>query len=200
MAVTKVTTHNTDALARLLYQYRDSTNLKSLITAIFGTQVQDIENAIYQLMTRLDIDNSEGDQLDGIGEIVGQERQGLSDDLYKLWLKAKIGKNTSEGDLERVISIWSLFNPDATVIHIYEYFPASISISSNSALDPVYASYLTEILGFMQGIVCAGISVSTIIVFDPDNAFGFYGATDAGGFGDLNDSEVGGEFSYIEIE
>ena len=199
MSITKITTHDADALARLLYQYQDSTKLKTMVTALFGTQVQEIEDAVYQLLTRLDIDNSEGDQLDLIGEIVGQSRLGLSDLLYKVWIKAKIAQNVSEGDLERVISIWRLFNPDATVVKIYEYFPASISISSNAALDVAYAAYLAEIFGFMQSVVCAGVSVSNIIVFDPDNAFGLYGSTNAGGFGDLDDSGVGGKFSYIEI-
>ena len=57
MSIAKITTHNADALARLLYQYRDSTKLQGLITALFGTQVQEIEDAGYDLLTRLDIDN-----------------------------------------------------------------------------------------------------------------------------------------------
>ncbi len=195
MSITKITTHSIDALARLLYQYRDSTRLQGLITALYGTQAQELEDAIWQLLTRLDINTSEGEQLDRIGEIVGQPRYGMADDLYRIWLKARIGRNTSEGDIERVISIWKLFNPEATTVQLVENFPAEMAIYSDTGLDP---SYSAEILEFMQQVTGAGIRFGYAVAFDPDNAFGFSGSTNAGGFGDATDPDTGGELSSLE--
>lgn len=198
MSITQITTHNIDALARLLYQYKNSSNLQGLITGLFGTQVQELEDALWPLFDRLNIDTQEGTQLDGIGSIVGQTRMGLSDDLYRIWLKAKIAKNVSEGDIERVISIWQLFNPDATTIEIREAYPAEVDIYSNAALT-VDSGYFDSIFIFMQQVVVAGVAVGYVAVFDSDNPFGFIGDTLSSGFGDTGDAEIGGELGYIEL-
>ncbi|MEW5804676.1 MAG: DUF2612 domain-containing protein [bacterium] len=194
MTITKITTHNTDALARLLYQYRNSTMLHSLMAALFGTQVQEIEDALWALFGLLDIDHSEGIQLDKIGTIVGHARLGMSDALYRIWLKAKIAQNVSEGDIERVISVWQLFVPGATKIHVVENFPAEVILYSNASPDPAYESL---IISSMQKVVGAGIKFGWMYMFNPANAFQFLGDTGGGGFGDLDNPNIGGEFSYI---
>ena len=221
MPVARITTHNTDALARLLYQYKDSTKLQGLITALFGTQVQELEDALYPLFERLDLDSQEGKQLDGIGSIVGQSRLGLDDDLYRIWIKARIGQNVSEGDIERIISVWKLINSPATTIQLVEHFPAEVALYSDAAIDIVLdltteggadivaeddtgiavniTAYMEYIWAFMQKILSAGVKVAYVAVFDPDNAFGFYGSSHAGGFGDLSNTNAGGELGYIEL-
>lgn len=62
-----------NSLNLLLYQYRDSPNLKELITELLR-EYEVLGMALESLRTRLDIDLSVGAQLDGIGEIVGQPR------------------------------------------------------------------------------------------------------------------------------
>ncbi|MEW5803895.1 MAG: DUF2612 domain-containing protein [bacterium] len=219
--ITPITSHSIDAAKRLLYQYADKKKLKDLLDALFGLQVQRIEDASWPLLTRLDIDGSEGEQLDRIGSIVGQARMGLDDPVYRIWLKAKIGKNVSESDMERVISIWKLINTNATVIRVTEHFPAEIAIYSNAPVDltwdltteggadlvqenditmsAIVTNYVRYIFNFAQEVVGAGIRVGYIAVFDSDDAFGFENSTNSGGFGDLNDVDAGGELSYIEL-
>lgn len=221
MSITKITTHNANAIARLLYQYRDSTKLQSLITALYGTQVQEIEDAVYGLTGRLDIDTASGIQLDGIGSIVGQSRLGLDDFFYRIFLKARIGKNVSEGDIERILSVWKLFDPDATSINLQENFPAEVAIVSNAPIlgadylmtdggdyivtdggDYIMCSltsYAGYIDSFMQDMVGAGIKFGySVVVATDDSNFGFVGSSGLG-FGDTADPDVGGIFSYIEL-
>lgn len=62
-----------DSLDLLLYQYRDSPVLRALITELLR-EYEVIGSVLESLRSRLDIDASEGVQLDGIGEIVGQPR------------------------------------------------------------------------------------------------------------------------------
>ncbi|QDP66986.1 MAG: hypothetical protein Unbinned3138contig1000_28 [Prokaryotic dsDNA virus sp.] len=62
-----------DGLARLIWQYQNSPKVKALIASVLA-EFEDIGAATEELRTRLDIDASFGEQLDGIGEIVGQPR------------------------------------------------------------------------------------------------------------------------------
>jgi hypothetical protein len=57
----------------LLYQYSSSPKLRDLVLAITAEYCT-LQEVLLQLQTRLDIDQSRGQQLDLIGEIVGQPR------------------------------------------------------------------------------------------------------------------------------
>ena len=156
-----------------------SANLKALATALAGNQVQDIEDAMRDFLYGLSIDDSEGDQLDHIGEIVGEERLGKTDALYRIAIKIKIGENTSEGTLEKVITIWRLLAPGDDVI-ITEDPPAKIDISS-----PTFSGTVAELVYIkerLQNVLSGGVALNQLIVVDPTK-FGF-GAT-MGGFNTL---------------
>lgn len=59
--------------SRILYQYADSPKVKGLILALLD-EFDTLDEVFRELETRLDIDESVGEQLDLIGEIVGQPR------------------------------------------------------------------------------------------------------------------------------
>ena len=63
MSITQITTHEQDALDRVIEQYKNSLNLLAIIS-VFAKQVQETENAFISLVNRVDIDTSEGVQLD----------------------------------------------------------------------------------------------------------------------------------------
>ena len=73
-------------LDRLIWQYRDSPNVRALIVSALS-EFDDIGSAIVGLRTRLDIDVATGAQLDGIGEIVGVLRPSstpvLADEIFE---------------------------------------------------------------------------------------------------------------------
>ena len=193
--VTKITTHIEDAKNRLLFQYKNSTKLHDLTDAFFLEQVQDIEDALYGLLNRLNIDGSSGIQLDHIGNIVGQEREGFSDTIYRLFLKAKIGQNISCGDIERVLSIWSLIT-QAGIIELIEAYPAEVDLWTDTPLDAAIIDIAFELI---QKVVSAGVAVHHVGVFDPDEAFAFEGGgAETKGFGSIYDIELGGKLSYIQ--
>ncbi len=167
MRATPITTHETDAIARLLYQYKDKPNIESLIKDLFTTQIQELEDAIIPLYTRLSIDDSIGVQLDEIGEIVGQERLGLQDDAYRVFIKAKIGVNVSESDIPRVIDVWKLIT-NATINQLIETFPAEVNFYYDVPIDD---SLKDLVFLLMQKVVGAGIGVGFLAVFVVGNAF-----------------------------
>ncbi len=193
----RITDHIDAARRRLLQQYKHSPRLLALIGILFGAQVQDLEDAAWQLYGRLDIDTVEGTQLDRIGAVVGLSRSGWSDDLYRLLLKARIGKNVSHGTLEDVISVWRLI-ARADKVQVVETYPAQIDLYSDTPIDGELAAFVREL---MQDVVAAGVRVDFLaIIFSSTNAFGFDpDDPDVNGFGDYNDAEVGGELAYIQM-
>jgi len=189
--------HTTDGAARLLHQYRPAIRLKALMDALFGQQMQDLENHAHQLYGLLDIDAGQGAQLDLIGTIVGQSRMGHSDRIYKLLLKAKIGANVSHGTIEDVIGVWRLL-AQANQVQVVEVYPAQVDLYSDTPIDGAIAAFVRVL---MQKVVAAGVRVDFLaIIYSSTNAFGFDGEDPTiGGFGDYNDAGAGGEFAYIQL-
>lgn len=180
MNVVQINTHAEDAKNRLLFQYQGKTNIEALLDSLGGQQIQDLEDVLFTFDQRLDIDNSVGVQLDRVGTIVGQARRGLDDAAYRLLLKAKAGRNVSEGDIERVLSVWKLITT-GTVIQVIESFPAEVELFSDIPLSDELAP---AALALMQEVVSAGVRVVSSVI-SPENAFGFEDSIGTLGFDDL---------------
>ena len=116
--------------------------ISDLCNSLFGNQIQDLENAARTLLYSLSIDRSEGDQLDQLGTIVGQSRLGYNDEYYRILLKVKIGINISEGDIERILTLWKLLTGTDNVT-LTELFPGKIKLSTDEDLG-------ADILTFMK--------------------------------------------------
>ena len=195
--IAKISDHIEASKRRLLQQYKGSPRIASLIEILFGQQVQEIEDAAHQFYSRLDIDNAEGVQLDRVGTIVGLTRIGWEDSVYRILLKAKIGKNVSHGTIEDVISVWRLL-AQANEVQVVETYPAQVDLYSDTPIDGTIATFVRDL---MQDVVAAGVRVDFLaIVYSSDNAFGFDGVDpNVNGFGDYGDPGVGGEFAYIQL-
>jgi len=140
---------------------------KQLLTDLIGTKVQELEEVFRKLLLRLDVDNAVGTQLDGIGSIVGQAREGNDDDKYKILIKLKIGINVSEGTIEDIITIWKLVT-NGTNVTVEEVFPAKVKLTT----DEYVTEDLTWIKEKMEQILAGGVGIKSIIVDDPTR-FGF---------------------------
>lgn len=165
--VKKITTHEVDALSRIITQYKGDRGIERMIKS-GAVQIQELENAAFPLFSRLSIDSMIGTQLDLIGDIVGQNRQGQDDITYRVFLKAKIGINTSSGTIEDVLSVWKILLPDAT-LELTELFPAEISLVTDAILTDAQKDFLKD----FDDILSAGVRLSSVINYDPDNAFAF---------------------------
>jgi len=193
--ITPITTHVEDAKKRLLYQYKHSPNIAALIDALCQG-LQDVEDAAVAMYGRMDIDGSEGEQLNGTGGVVGLPRGGWSDEVYTLALKARCGQLVSKGSLSEVVSIFELIS-QAGRVHAVEAYPAEVDLYSDTPVDETLARFVFEL---MQTVSGGGIDINYTAVFSPDNAFGFESVDDTiGGFGDVNDASAGGKIAYIQM-
>jgi len=142
--------------------------ISKLCECFFGNQIQELENKARELLYILNIDNSEGTQLDNIGTLVGQSRLGYNDEYYRILLKVKIGINVSEGDIERVLTLWKLIAGTINV-HLIELFPAKIKLETYEYLGDDIFIFLKEVA---KDALAGGVGIDTILVID-STKFGF---------------------------
>ena len=137
--IVEITDHGADALTRLIQQYKGSPRIQALLCA-FLDPVGDAEADVYDLLTEaLDISVAVGDQLDLIGEIVGEVRNGRTDADYRKGLRTKIRINRSHGRIEDLIEVailWELITAD-NAVEVEEKPPAAVVVTLHSTpLDP----------------------------------------------------------------
>ena len=198
---TKITTHETDAFNRLLSQFKEKEKLSAMITAFAG-QKQKIEDALFDVYTKRQVNTAFGKTMDKIGTIIGRNRRGMTDSAYRYWLYGQIGINTGKGTNENVINIFK-FLTQTNKVTIYHYYPAHIFLQANTDISGLD---LQTVLYICQQVVPAGVKVIGIGWYvDPDpeipdaEVFMFAGSEQGKGFGDLDDPDIGGKFSKLQV-
>ncbi len=96
------------------------TNVEKFLGAVLAP-IQDVEDALQQLKTGRSIDTAVGAQLDAIGKLVGQSRDGVTDDeIYRRYIRARISTNKSDGLIEDILTIADLivYDDDAEYLII----------------------------------------------------------------------------------
>ena len=96
----------TRLLGRLYTQFRDATSWRLWVTDVIAPQAQALEDGFQTLLTLLDVDNSQGVQLDRIGRLIGQARLGVTDVVYRTYLRARIQANRSDGAPEALYRVF----------------------------------------------------------------------------------------------
>jgi hypothetical protein len=197
---TKIDTHAEEALGRLPQQFRGKDRIDGLIRS-FVAQIQDAEDAAWQLYNLRSVDADEGVQLDMIGRIVGQPRGGVTDPLYRRYLRARILTNSSTGTVEDLIRVTGAVLGTLTGfgIEVESFPPASVTVRVINSGDKVVSPEVAEILiEFLRDAVAGGVRIfaETSEALE-DGTFTFDGGAGLG-WGDSTDSNVGGVWASVE--
>lgn len=179
----------------------------------FAAQVQVLENTIMDVYLYRGIDSAliygaahgfgdsatENPILDGIGDIVGQPRNLLSNAKYAIMIKAKIQMNATQGEPERIIAALQAITttPGNTPKHIdyQNSFPAGITLTVEN--PDVIPSRLQDI---MESVVSGGVSVvihqrgGRPFCFSLDGVHPYYAS--GKGFGINSTDPNGGQLAY----
>ncbi len=94
-----------------------SLNNQQKFLVVVGTEGQEAESALQQVYSGYWIDNATGDQLDVLGRVVGQLRNGMTDDDFRRLIRARISVNRSKGTIASVLSVAKLVVADDTVYY-----------------------------------------------------------------------------------
>lgn len=145
-----VLNHLTNALERLAQQYKGKPFIEGILRVLAG-EMQEIEVVLQDLLGMQNIDTADGAQLDVLGRIVMQDREGASDDDYRIRIRAKILVNKSSGTADELIDIFTLLISDSTMVgatvSVDEYPPASVVVRIGGIMLTLpVASRLAQIL------------------------------------------------------
>lgn len=94
-----------DAEGWLLSQFRESPNILKLLR-VFTTELQEIESsATIPLLYSRTVEEAQGQQLDNLGVLLKVQRNGLTDDQYRVLLKLVGLKKTNRGTIDDILNI-----------------------------------------------------------------------------------------------
>lgn len=140
--ITEITDHAADAVDRLPQVYKDApktwtgfwagtpdaTAWETVLRAFAGP-AQDLETVMNSMLNERDLDSAEGVNLDRIGQIVGEPRQGDTDEVYRDRIIGQIAENNSDGTAANLIDITTIqVDDELEDLIVFEAFPAKVRI------------------------------------------------------------------------
>lgn len=195
------------AVALLIDIFQSKEKFVQLLSS-YTEQTQELEDAIFQVFYAFYVGTAVGEQLEAIGEIVGEGRGGLSDADYRVRIRTRILINKSSGTINDILTIMELTlgNPLAT-FHYQPDYPAGFTIDINGVpLTPTQADTIGLLL---DSLTPAGVRYNSRYaevddgVTDPNEAIFRFSSnpttpsTDAArGFAPTNQT-AGGHFAGI---
>lgn len=149
--------HVQEALDRLPTQYTTDTGVTTLLAKLAGP-AQAIENTLQDMLVDRAVDTAEGAQLDIIGKLVGQPRNGQDDDVYRRYIRARIKTSRSKGIVEDLIRIATLVIDDLDArIWVDQQGVAAVSIVVQDAgIDEDTAA---ATISFLRLAIAGGVRV-----------------------------------------
>ena len=203
--VGRITTHRADALGRLLQQSKNRPNITGVVGA-FADAVQGLEDLAYPVLSGRQLNQAVGAQLDGIGELVGQARDGQDDATYRLFLAGRIYANNSAADTETIIAlVTQVFGAKSVQVispfsagHAHRKAPAVLGIEVGS--PSIATSLYPSAIQVLRDSLAAAVRISFVSVYDVAQSFavngplagsGLDGAKDAMGMATLIFSDAG---------
>lgn len=111
------------AYARLTDWLQDQSNIEKLLSGLLapgGT----LEAEFEAHRNSLDVDQATGGALDLLGAAVGEARKNRTDDLYRIFVKARILVNKSRGNTKDIYGVLRLLVDPTNTLDIVKYSPA----------------------------------------------------------------------------
>jgi len=116
------------AAGLLIDLFREKPLFLKLLSS-YVDETQELENEIFELRNAFWVDTAIGAQLDGIGQIVGITRDGASDTIYRIRIKARILINLSSGTPNQILELVRALSPASAPDPTYTpWFPAAFAI------------------------------------------------------------------------
>jgi hypothetical protein len=156
-----VTTHVITGLARLGQQFINAADLRAL-QASYLKEVQALEDALWAMLTDT-LETAIGAQLEVIGRIVGQQRGSLTDEPYRVFLRAAIAANKSRGTGEDLILVTSLMLGGLSTFILTEYPRAFVLIEP--LISTLYPDIMIRVL---RRTKAGGVRLQLIVVPEGD--------------------------------
>lgn len=123
-------------------------------------RVQELEDAALDLRLVLGLDDATGGWLDRLGRIVGETREGLDDQTYRRFVRARLAINASEGGVEELLSIGRALGGGTALYH--PAYPAAYQLTLVTP-TPSPASLDARLRQRITDATASGVGVALII-------------------------------------
>jgi len=188
--LTFISDHEDQAIARLVTQFRGEEYIEGIVASLVS-EIQSLEDVFEELATERDVMNAVGEQLDLLGDLVGESRNGRDDGEYRIGIFIRIGSNVSHGTPEDLLAILILAT-GSDWGRIVELFPAAFnlycedfgSIVGEDLYDIIYRTAPAAI-GSTLIVTGGGEARGDLLVFDLPGEHETYGGK---GLSELNTS------------
>lgn len=120
---THIADHADRAAARLTQQFREGVSVPALVRALSGGY-QQLEDVLWEIRLRRAVSAAEGVQLDVLGRIVGQPREGRTDAVFRIWVLARVRLNKGSGRPEDILHVFAAITQGTTKLQLEEQYPA----------------------------------------------------------------------------
>lgn len=120
MSIEQITDYGIKNKPPWLIEYFKDSNIKGILEAD-DQQFNEIEGTLFDMLSKLWIDDATGEQLDVIGIHIGLDRNGREDDIYRTLIKTKIEVNVGSGQPEKVIEVIRILFETTTIEYTPEY-------------------------------------------------------------------------------
>jgi hypothetical protein len=166
MSLTQITDHVARGKALNIEWFKGKPNWEGLLE-VFLEELQEVEDVLWALLTDRWIDTATDAQLDQVGAILEEPRNGNDDDTYRTLIRVKALLLTSKGEPERIMQIVKLAT-DSTLVHTVDEWPAGFRIWFNGTPAPLYDEKLKRLvararLGGVKAMLFAGEAPSFMV-------------------------------------
>jgi hypothetical protein len=168
-----ILTHATDEAARLIDHFK-SGNFEELVEGL-GGRWQVLEDLLQTILTSKYIANATGPDLRKIGADLGVTQTNENDDIYRVFVYAKIAENHSTGSREDIYNVLSLLG--LTELRVYDQYPATITVNY------IPNSVILDCACVRAILNASSLPIEIDMTAHTENPFGFEGDTTASGFG-----------------
>lgn len=206
MALAQLTNISDTLASRVISQYQNLVRFMGLMRGL-GDEVQELENALWAIVSQLDINQAQGIWLDWLGKLVNELRGGADDTQYLRFIKARILANRSSGTIEEVLDVLraSLGIAVGTGLVLTEWNFVAMTITVPTAAAELGGQQgnfiLTRVLQLLRSTRSGGVKLTLRYQDDVDSEIFVCGdstgaITPVGkGCGDSSDPTVGGRLS-----
>ena len=173
--------HVEQAIESLPGWQREEPNLLAL-TRVLNNEVQELEDALFDVWVSRALDGASGAQLDSAGRTLGPERQGLGDLDYRALLKAAALSMSGSGHIDRLLEIVSAGTRVPIGYLEFESLRRAVIITYVVEGEARPLALRTQLKAIVEASTPPGTNIQLIEA--PPNYLGFIEDPDAEGFDD----------------
>jgi len=134
-----------DAETKFLEQFKRKPKLTAWVLS-YCLQMEHLITVFSDILVRTILENAQGEQLDVIGRIVGQLRGGRTDEVYRVWIQARIAVLRSSGTADELLDIVRLLVPAGTALEWVEQPPAGATLKVVNPIEEVLGNQIAQLI------------------------------------------------------